>query len=94
MRLGRSHLSGTPLRGLPARRAGFSNGLEEEKASAQSQNDSVRELGSGKAPQGVPKNSSSTPRKASIWTSATPHGACNWLVSVSPRSKEQPVEGV
>lgn len=50
----------------------------------QSQNASVRELGSGEAPQGVPKNSSSTPKTASIWTSATPHRAHNWL-SVSTR---------
>lgn len=86
MQLGLSHLSGTPPRGLPARRADLSNGAEEERTSVQSQNASIRELGTGVAPQGVPKNSSSTPKKASVWTSATPHRAHNWPVSVSQRS--------
>lgn len=78
MQLGSSHLSGTPPRGLPARRAGFTDGADGERTAGRSQDAHVRESGSGEAPQGAPKNSSSTPESASLWTSATPPRAPNW----------------
>lgn len=62
MQLGSSHLSGTPPRGLPASRAGLANGPHGEWTAGRSQGAHVRESGTGEAPQGVPKNSSGTPR--------------------------------
>lgn len=62
MQLGSSHLSGIPPRGLPASRAGLTNGADGERPAGPSQDAHVRESGSGEAPQGVPKNSSGTPR--------------------------------
>ena len=89
MQLGLGHLSGTPPRRLPARRANFNNGADEKWTSVQSQNAFVRETAGGEAPQDVPKTSSNTPKTASVWTSAASHRAHNWLASVNQREKQQ-----